>query len=327
MKSTAKQPEKAPVSPTITNKFDISYFSARIVERDLELSHRHFVKGLVFKCPFTGIWCWLRNGSAVLQNRNEPERRVFCHKPVRRSWLPGLSKRLPAWVRIPRMKTAKKNSGRAPKSETSLALKSARRLLSKKCPKIRPWLKASWQTIYDDRLVLFLAYMSQNGWSFDLDDSHLPVATSGGDQWCFEYMYGAAKEIRINNVSLPQSGDAGVIRADVCVGYNETGQLGFVKKTNGAFVFEPTLKTLDKLQNDLGFCGFAEALRFCGVAIIEQLAHQVKLLEAAENEEKLPTVAMAPDYGDCADYWGVGCSEMDLQAVPRQARDASAEGR
>ena len=327
MKNTVKQPEKAPVSPTITNKLDISYFSARIVERDLELSHRHFVKGLVFKCPFTGVWCWLRNGSAVLQNRNEPERRVFCHKPVRHSWLPGLSKRLPAWVCLPRIKTAKTNSGRAPKSATSLALKSARRLLSKKCPKIRPWLKASWQTIYDDRLVLFLAYMSQNGWSFDLDDSHLPVATSGGDQWCFEYMYGAAKEIRINNVSLPQSGDAGVIRADVCVGYNETGQLGFVKNPDGSFIFEPTLRTLEKLQIDLGFCGFAEALRFCGVAIIEQLAVQVKLLEAAENEEKLPNVAIAPDYGDCADYWGVGCSEIDLQARPRQSRDAGEEGR
>ena len=315
------------MSPTITNKLDISYFSARIVERDLELSHRHFVKGLVFKCPFTGIWCWLRNGSAVLQNRNEPERRVFCHKPVRQSWLPGLSKRLPAWVCLPRIKTATKNSGRSPKSATSLALKTARRLLSKKCPKIRPWLKAGWQTIYDDRLVLFLAYMSQNGWSFDLDDSHLPVATSGGDQWCFEYMYGAAKEIRINNVSLPQSGDARVIRADVRVGYNGTGQIGFVKKPDGAFVFEPTLKTLEKLQNDLGFGGFAEALRFCGVAIIEQLAVQVKLLEAAENEEKLPNVAIAPDYGDCADYWGVGCSEIDLQARPRQSRDAGEEGR
>lgn len=293
-----------------SKSLNLFFLSAKITESDHVCSHEHFVSGLVFTCPLTGVLCWLKSGAAILQYSDSPIT-IFVLRPIRASWLGGMQARLPLWVKLllsQSQRSTARPSQKPTKSQTYLGTaasknENANPVFHDKTAKKRIYLLGklfkslqSWLKIGDKRTIAYMCKMSRNGWEFSLDDFGHPLATSGDDEWCFDYISAVSKEIKISNVTPSKSDDGKTIYADIAIGYNRAAQVAF-QQYDGMYVFAPTLETLKQLQIHLDFDGFADAIRYCGPVINAQLVDVISKLHGPENEAKKPIIVMAHKNG------------------------------
>jgi len=267
----------------------IYHLFARINHIYSDNSYDYCVSGLVFYCPLTGVLCWMRSGAAVLQFVDSPINIFFLRK-IRSSWICKLQTYLPAWVQWTRFQIQKKRRSkrfmvdrrntycRATAWKTLKMIRAHRKdreqrnihHLALSFRRLKPWLTSVDQRTVDYRTTCFMIFMTRNGWMFKLDSNGTPIGVTGSDWWDMEYIFGASRDICISNVTPCKDGSKIALRADTTIGYKIARQVSFFE-CNGRYVFAPCLDTLKKLQDDLAFHGFADAIRFCQQQIQAQL--------------------------------------------------------
>lgn len=75
------------------------YLRANFCVADNLTADVKYFRGIAFRSPVSGLWCSLRRGIVICPYPGQ-EVHVFAEVPVRSSWQPGLSARMPLWSRI-----------------------------------------------------------------------------------------------------------------------------------------------------------------------------------------------------------------------------------